>query len=266
MIGRARVVVAVMVVALMTALFALPQLICVHTGWCRGRPLLRLWHTVAAKLLGFRIHVRGKIVPGRPLMLVSNHVSWSDIVVLAATADVSFVAKAEMANWPIFGWFSKMQRSVHIERDVKRKSGEQANEIAERLDAGDVMVLFAEGTTGNGNMLLPFKTTLFGAASMMLKAGAHETVWIQPVALAYTRVQGLPMGRQHRPVVAWVGDQDLIPHLIGVLKEGAIDVEVHFGEPIPFDAKSSRKDVAKLIEARVGAMMHGALSKPEPRM
>jgi 1-acyl-sn-glycerol-3-phosphate acyltransferase len=265
MIGTLRTVFALACVALLTLAIALPQWLCVTTGLCRGRRLLRLWHRTAARLLGLRIRVFGNLAHGRPLLIASNHVSWIDIVVLAAVADVCFIAKSEMARWPVFGWFSRMQRSVYVERDRRGKSGRQASEIAARLAEGDVMVLFAEGTTGDGNQILPFKTTLFGAASMMLSAGNHEEMWIQPVALAYTRLQGLPMGRQHRGIAAWVGDEDLVPHLATVLREGALDVEVHFGEAVPFTAKSSRKDVARQVEERVREMLHAALADPAPR-
>lgn len=265
MIGTVRMVVALACAALVTLVLAPAQWFCVRTGLCRGRRTLRLWHRVVTRLLGLRIRVVGGVASGRPLMIAANHISWADITVLAAAADVSFIAKSEMSGWPVFGWFSRMQRSVFVERDRRRKSGEQAGEIAARLAEGDVMVLFAEGTTGDGNQMLPFKTTLFGAASMMLSASHHDEMWIQPVALAYTRLQGLPMGRRHRGAIAWIGDEDLIPHLGAVLREGAIDVEVHFGEPVPFTAKSSRKEVARLVEDRVRAMLRAALADPAPR-
>lgn len=262
MIGWLRTVTAVVVIAVVTVAMAPAQWFCVRTGACRGRPLLRFWHRTATRLMGFRIHVRGRIDDRRPLLIISNHVSWADITVLAAVADVSFIAKSEMAGWPIFGWFSRMQRSVFVERDRKRRSGAQASEIATRLGQGDAMVLFAEGTTGDGTMLLPFKSTLFGAASIALAEGDHAEMWIQPVALAYTRVQGLPMGRRHRDLISWVGDQDLIPHLAGVLKEGAIDVEVRFGAPVRFSKSSSRKEVARQMEEQVRAMLEEALWYP----
>ena len=247
MIGTVRTILALAVVALTTLVLAPLQMICLKTGLCHGRRLLRLWHKVATRMLGLRIRVFGAPAPGRPLMLAAN---------------VSFIAKSEMSAWPIFGWFSRMQRSVYVERERRRKSGDQASEIASRLADGDVMVLFAEGTTGDGNQILPFKTTLFGAASMMLSASKHDEMWIQPVALAYTRLQGLPMGRQYRGLAAWIGDEDLVPHLSAVLREGAMDVEVHFGEPVSFTARSNRKEVARLVEARVREMLSAALANP----
>ena len=72
---------------------------------------------------------------GRPLLLVSNHVSWTDIIVIGAQGDLSFVAKADMVGWPVFGWLSTLQRTIFVERDKTRKSGEQANDIGSRLTA-----------------------------------------------------------------------------------------------------------------------------------
>jgi 1-acyl-sn-glycerol-3-phosphate acyltransferase len=126
------------------------------------------------------------------------------------------------------------------------------------------MVLFAEGSTGDGNLLLPFKSTLFGAASMALAEGAVDQVFIQPVAIVYTRLHGVPLGRRHRPIAAWIGDEDLMPHLKVLLAEGALDVEVHFGEPVPFSKGSNRKETSKLMESQVRAMMQAALAAPQP--
>jgi 1-acyl-sn-glycerol-3-phosphate acyltransferase len=86
-----------------------------------------------------------------------------------------------------------------------------------------------------------------------------ETVTVQPVAIAYTRVHGMPMGRVHRPLVAWPGDVPLGPSLIGLLKDGAVDVDVWFGEPLVIDGKSDRKVLARTMEGRVRAMVQSSL-------
>lgn len=227
-------------------------------------PVIRFWHRRVAGAMGIRIRVRGAPTSERPLMLASNHVSLTDIPVLGAVADVSFISKAEVADWPVIGWLADMQRSVYVDRDSRRSSGEQAGAVAQRLAEGDVMVLFAEGTTGDGNLLLPFKSTLFGAAALALADGRNERVVIQPVALAYTRLHGMPMGRQHRPLAAWIGDQAFVPHLLALLAEGATDVEVRFGEPAVFEKGTSRKAIARLMEQRVGVLLRQALSDPLP--
>jgi 1-acyl-sn-glycerol-3-phosphate acyltransferase len=158
---------------------------------------------------------------------------------------------------------SKLQRTVFIERERKSKSGDQASEIATRLAKGDAMVLFAEGSTGDGNMLLPFKSTLFGAASMAISEGTAEEVSIQPVAIAYTRLHGVSFGRWDRRISAWIGDQDLWPHLKALLAQGGLDAEVHFGEPVAFARGSNRKETTRIVERRVHAMMQRAVRNPQ---
>lgn len=226
-------------------------------GWQRKLP--RLFHRAVARLLGFRIDVQGEIVENRPLLLVANHVSWSDIIILSCVADICFIAKSEVRKWPVFGLFAVLQRTVFIEREKRGNSGQQVADIAERMAAGDAMVLFPEGTTSNGNRLLPFKSALFGATHAAIRTAGAEAVTVQPVAIAYIGLHGLPMGRYNRPVVSWPGDVALLPHLKNVLKEGAIDVEIRFGESMEVTAVTNRKDVSRAMERRVRTMLQSAL-------
>lgn len=257
-----RVALALAAVATATPPLMLYQALALRTGLLDARRAPRAWHRLVTRLLGLRIHVHGRLATSRPLLIAANHISWTDIMVIGSLADVHFIAKSEVATWPVMGTFARLQRSVFVERERRGRAGRQANEIAGRLAGGDPMVLFAEGTTGDGNMMLPFKTTLFAAAQMALRESGADTVAIQPVAIAYTRLHGLPMGRQHRGKVSWIGDQDLVPHLIGLLREGAIDMEVHFGEPVDYAAGADRKAVAREVERRVREMMARALRQP----
>lgn len=235
------------------------QYLFVKARWRWQRTLPRFFHRIAAYLLGFRVKVRGEIVEGRPLLLVSNHVSWSDIVVLSSVANVCFIAKSEVRKWPVFGTFAVLQRTVFVEREKKGRTAQQASDIALRLAGGDAMVLFPEGTTSDGNRVLPFKTSLFGAAHAAIREAGAETVIVQPVSIAYTGVHGMPMGRYHRPIASWPGDVELMPHLKGILKEGAIDVEIRFGEPMTVTAETSRKELARIMEERVTVMLQSSL-------
>jgi 1-acyl-sn-glycerol-3-phosphate acyltransferase len=267
MIGKIGTALVLAFVAVSTAGLAVAQVVALKTGI--GNPYLfpRLWHRCVLKALGFRVRMAGAPSSHRPLLIAANHVSWTDIGVLGSLLDVSFIAKSEMEGWPLMGWLSTLQRTVFVERERRHRSGDQASEIAMRLKAGDAMVLFAEGTTGDGNILLPFKSTLFGAATMVIDKGASgggDEVAIQPVAIAYARRHGMPLGRAGRMALSWVGDQDLVPHVAGLLKLGAVDVEVRFGEPVIFSAKSNRKEAARLVEARVRDMMRAALHGTGP--
>lgn len=264
MIGKIRTGLALTYMAGASAVLVPLQVISMKTGLWPETVILKVWHRAMLRALGMRVRMVGKMETKRPLMIAANHVSWTDIMALGSLVDVTFIAKSELSGWPLFGFLSKLQRTVFIERERKRKSGEQASEIARRLAAGNAMVLFAEGSTGDGNLLLPFKSTLFGAASMAIAEGAADHVVIQPVSIAYTRIHGLPMGRQHRPIASWIGDMDLVPHLSQLLAEGGLDVEIRFGDPIEFSAKSSRKEATRLMEERVRTLMLQSLAEPHP--
>lgn len=263
MIGWIRIALGLAAAALVTPVLLLWQSLAMRFGW-NEKAAPRLWHGFVLKLLGIRVHVHGDLARERPLLIAANHISWTDIMVLGASADVHFIAKSEMAGWPLLGLLAKYQRTVFVNRHSRRRSGEQANEIGTRIAKGDPMVLFAEGTTGDGNQMMPFKSTLFGAAKVALSNGGGERVFIQPVAIAYTRLHGLPMGRQHRVHAAWIGDSDLVPHIGALLREGAMDVEVHFGTPIEFTSDSRRKHVAAAAENEVRRMLSAALARPGP--
>lgn len=259
MIERIRAGFALAVVALTALFMGSVQYLIVKTGLMNPAPIPRWWHRIVLWALGIKVTVCGGMVAERPLMIASNHISWTDIMVLGSVEDVCFIAKSEIDGWPIFGWLARLQRTVFIERDRKGKSGEQANELATRLAAGDAMVLFPEGSTSDGNLILPFKSTLFGAATMAIRTGTADKVHIQPLAIVYQRLHGMPMGRMHRRLAAWIGDMDLVPHLRLLLREGAIDVELHFGAPFEFKAGSDRKAVTRAMEDEVRRMMAQAL-------
>lgn len=259
MIGTVRTVYALALVGAATLLLAPVHYSALKLGFPRKTLVPLLWHRVAVKALGLSVRVRGELCRGRPLLIAANHVSWLDIMVLGSVAPVSFIAKSETSGWPFIGWLARMQRTVFIERERRRRAGDQASEIGARLAAGDGMVLFAEGTTADGNVILPFKSTLFGAAKAALETPGTERVLIQPVAIAYTRFHGMPMQRIHRPLVAWIGGADLVPQIRALVREGAVDVEVVFGEGFDFTGASHRKQAAALAERQVRQMHAAAL-------
>jgi 1-acyl-sn-glycerol-3-phosphate acyltransferase len=263
MIATIRAGFALTVISLSLATLCPIQHLLLKAG-SRSLAIPRFLHRVIVRGLGLRVTIHGAIARERPLMIVSNHVSWMDIPVIGSIDGVCFVAKQEMSGWPALGWMARLERTVFVERDRRHRSGEQVSELARRVAEGDPMVLFAEGSTSDGNMIMPFKSTLLGAATAAIREGVAETVHVQPVAITYTRVQGIPMGRQHRALAAWIGDTDLFPHLMAILREGAIDVDVHFGEPLAFTAASDRKAANREIESRVRSMVSSALRDTRP--
>lgn len=253
--------VAAILVSMTLALWPL-QAVAIRRGWPLARRLPHLWHRVAVRMVGLRVHVRGVPAAGRPLLMAANHQSWADIVALGSVLPLSFIAKSDVRDWPGFGLLARLQRTVFVEREARGRTGAQADEIGERLTAGDAMVLFAEGTTSDGNRVLPFKTALFGAAQASLRRSGVEAVLVQPVSIAYTRANGIAMGRFGRPLAAWPGDVTLLPHLASFLREGAVDVEIAFGEPIRFEPSSDRKAVARRCEREVATLLARSLAQP----
>ena len=254
---------AIIVLAILTpvTLVAIPlQWLAVKTGSGLARTIPVRWHRFVCGLLGIRITVHGAPSSQKPLLVTANHASWIDITVVSTLMPLSFIAKSEVANWPVFGLFAKLQRTIFVDRTRRSKTGAVAAEIADRLNDGDAMVLFAEGTSNNGNQVLPFRSALIGAARQAIDDGDHGRVWIQPLAIAYTRLHGIPMGRRYRPLVAWYGDMEMGPHLWALLKEGSVDVDVYWGEPIAYDLDSDRKVVAASAEKTVRMITAAALS------
>lgn len=222
------------------------------------RRIPMLFHRAVLSLIGVRVTVKGEPSAARPLLFLSNHSTWLDICVLGSVVPLVFVAKAEVAGWPLIGLLAKFQRSVFVDRQRRAKTGEVNQEIAERLSQGDPVVLFAEGTSSDGNRVLPFRSALVGAVRDVMATGADARV--QPVSVAYVKVQGIPMGRQHRPLAAWYGDLDLAPHLLEVLRQGAIDVTVTFGQAAALDGPLDRKVVTRLCEEEVKRLLQDSLT------
>jgi lyso-ornithine lipid O-acyltransferase len=261
MIATLRLAYVAVIFALITFPLLPVQYLAMRSERLFHKSLPRLWHLIMVKLLGFKIEITGELARHRPLLIVANHSSWADIVVLSSLAEVSFIAKAEVRDMPLFGWFAVLQRSIFVDRTRRSNSREQADTIAERLLKGDAMVLFAEGTTSDGNRILPFKSTLFGAAQLALAEANVHKVLVQPVSIAYTKVHGLPIGRYMRPTVAWPGTQGMLQSLSRYVREGALDIEVRFGAPVEFTLTSNRKAVAAQMEGQVRAMMQTSLMR-----
>ena len=224
------------------------------------RTIPRWYHRVLCALIGVRIREVGRCSTAGPVLILSNHVSWLDICVVAALAPVVFVAKSEVAAWPVLGWLAKLQRTIFVDRRARHRTGAATKAIASRLLGGDAVVLFAEGTSSDGIRVLPFRSSLVGAVHHALGDSTHHThVTVQPMSLAYVSLGGVRMGRALQARVAWYGDADLVPHLLAVLASGAVDVTVSWGEPVAYDIRADRKAIARDAERAVRRMTVAAL-------
>ena len=150
--------------------------ILISLQWLLGRLGLPGWgfiarnyYRVLCTILRIRVRVSGTPVRERAVLFVSNHVSWADIVVIGSLAPVAFVAKSEVAKWPLVGITAKMQRTVFVDRTRRHQAADAVKEIVARLAGGTSVVLFAEGTSSDGNRVLPFRSALIGAVERGFK-------------------------------------------------------------------------------------------------
>nr|WP_167082296.1 lysophospholipid acyltransferase family protein [Rhizomicrobium palustre] len=210
------------------------------------------YHRFLCRLFGIKIHVRGEPVRGQGVLIVANHTSYFDILVMSATLPVSFVAKSEVSSWPLFGLMSKLQRSVFVDRSKRAEAVKSAEQIRQRLKDGDTLVLFPEGTTSDGNHVLPFKSALMGSVESDIGRDGHvEYVPVQPVSISYVGYYGIPLGRENRPFFAWYGDMELVEHVLEAFKTGPLDVVVEFHKPLRVSPECGRKQLAAQAESTI---------------
>ena len=214
--------------------------------WGKRRPLtpyLTQFVSLSAfQILGMRYHRRGTRMQGRGAV-VANHVSWLDIFALNAGKRVYFVSKAEVAGWPGIGLLARATGTVFIKRDP-REAKRQQEVFEERLLAGHKLLFFPEGTSTDGMVVLPFKTTLFQA---FFAPELRQRIAVQPVSLIYHA----PEGADPR-FYGWWGDMDFGTHLLRVLaapRQGSVEVVYH----TPLDVRdfASRKELAARCEADI---------------
>ena len=213
-------------------------------------------HRVCTKIMGQRVQVRGKQIKRGPVLFVSNHSSYIDVSVLGSIIQGSFVAKAEVASYPIFGWCARLSRCIFIDRRA-RFAVKQAEEMMNRLANGDRLILFPEGTSSDGTRVLPFRSSLFKVAEVRID---DQPLTVQPVSISYTRLDGIPIGRHLRPFFAWYGDMEMASHMWQMVGMGRLTSVVEFHPPVTIDQFASRKELALYCQGKVASGVATALA------
>ncbi len=198
----------------------------------------RFYHRGLCWLIGLRLRVIGRPAGTERVLYVSNHSSWLDILVLGATLEARFVSKSEVGAWPLIGWVARLGRTVFVSRS-RGRTGSEAQEMRARMEGGESLILFPEGTTSDGTRVLPFRPSFFAVA------GAAAQV--QPVTLVYDRLGGLPVGRRDRPVFAWYGDMDTASHAWRLLRRSGARVTLVLHEPFAPGDLPDRKAMAAQV-------------------
>lgn len=211
----------------------------------------RWFHWFGCTFLGMKVKVIGTPSTGRPTLLVSNHISWTDIIAIGAKADVTFVAKTEVKKWFFVGFMASLQRTLYVDRKRRGDAHRASREMGRRMAAGGAVLLFAEGQSDIGTHVLPFRSALIGAAQHAMEEAGAKEVMIQPLTIAYTRLQGLPVGRTDRSYIAWIKSKSVKQNIREILTGGTREVVLAFGTPHVLSAGEDRKAVAKRAETEV---------------
>ena len=197
------------------------------------------YHKICLRIFGIKIKTFGKVSINSPILLISNHASYLDIIILGSLFKTSFIAKKEIAKWPLLGILAKLQNKIFIDRRVSSLKN-QENQIIKHLNEKKNLVIFPEGTSSDGNRVLPFKSSLFN----IFEKNLNSKILVQTITIVYKKINGIPMNRIERKNITWHSNMDLIPNIFNVLKKLSIEVEVIFNDEFLPSKEYDRKKLA----------------------
>ena len=219
----------------------------------RHSPMPRLVLRLIALIIGARVRVVGTPLR-RDVFLLANHVSWLDIPALAGATGTAFVAKAEVAAVPVVGWLARLNHTVFVQREARLGVAAQINALREALDDNHAVAIFPEGTTTDGQSLLPFKTAMLKVLEPPPTRTGALGVMVQPVLVDYGALA---------PSIAWVGDEPGLANVIRLLaRAGSFPLTIRFLEPFSPEGHAGRKAIAAEARARIEAALVAALGQP----
>ncbi len=207
-----------------------------------GRVLPRLFYGTVLRLVKVRVKVSGRVPQEMAALVVTNHVSWVDIPALGALFPAAFVAKSEVSRWPIVRTFARLVNTIFVDRNARTSIPATNAAMLAQIKAGEHVVLFPEATTyAEGPQ--PFHSSHFGVVEELCKLGPNYA--IQPIAIRYSSTHA-----------AWIGDDALLPHVLGLMRSPSVTCELIFCEPLPLDEPMPRRIVAQACFERI-AGAHG---------
>lgn len=224
-------------------------------GWILGRraakaheSIVMNWSRAVCRILNLRLHITGKPEPDARLW-VSNHISWLDIIALGSQLPCQFVAKGDVADWPVIGYIAKGIGTLFVKRGDFGQTSDTAELMVWRLRQGKRLLLFPEGTTTNGERVLRFHGKLFQPAQ---RAG----VSVQAVALRYEgeAAQSVP----------FIGEDEFLPHLFKLLEAGRLDLKISFCPALP--AGLERGEMARSTHRQIAEALNPSLAGETSRV
>ena len=218
-----------------------PHLLAKRGG--RRSPWPRRFLGQAARIIGVRATIVGApLTP--PTLAIANHVSWLDILILGGATGTAFVSKADIATAPLVGWLANQNHTLYVERADRSDAHGQVRRIAEGIEREQPLTIFPEGTTGDGRVLLPFRSTLLAAV-----APAPSGTAVRPIAIDYGAAG---------PGIAWHSGERGIDNAFRLLgRRGSLPVTVRLLEPLP--PGEDRKAMARDAQAAIAAALTSAV-------
>ncbi len=213
------------------------------------------FHSICRWVFGIKIKVFGIVSMNNPKLSVSNHASYLDIMILGSLFQTSFVAKKEVSSWPLIGILAYLQNTVFVDRKISSIK-HQENKIINHLKEKKNLVIFPEGTSSDGNKVLPFKSSLFN----IFTENKNSKIIIQTITIVYKKINNQLIDRSERQKVTWHSDMSLLSSVLNVLSKKSIEVEVFFDkEFIPNNL--NRKKISLLCWKKINYNLNKSLLK-----
>jgi len=202
--------------------------------------VVRQFHRGILRCFNIEVTLEGTLHTDVPTLYISNHISYLDIFVLGSQVPGTYIAKSEVAKWPLFGFLAKLQDTLFIERR-SRKVGSQIEQIQSHLLKGHKLILFPEGTSNIGTFVAPFHSSFFQSAD-------NDQITIQAITVSYTHYQNKLMDRSERDFYAWYKPRKILPHFLNGLGLGRGRAHLTFHKPVKLNQFESRKACANHCE------------------
>jgi 1-acyl-sn-glycerol-3-phosphate acyltransferase len=198
--------------------------------------------SLALWILNFKVQVLGKSDRQQSYLIVGNHLGFLDILVLASVHPSLFVTSLEMKQTPGLGLMTEMAGCLYVDRKKRTGIADEVNQLRQALHQGFTVTLYPEGTSSNGEQMLPLKASLLAAA-------VGTGIPILPAVINYRKVNGEPMSDRWRDFVFWYGELTFAPALFRIMSLKSVEVELQFCETLDTSTDQHRREIANQLQA-----------------
>ena len=208
----------------------------------------RIWHKVTCRIIGLNVEVKGTPLHDKQVLFIGNHLSYLDIPAIGSILKASFIAKEDIAHWPVIGYLATLQQTAFISR-TSTHAKHVANALDQMVRQGKSLILFPEGTSSAGTSVLPFKSSLFSLAHPK----DMDPITLQPFIIDLIDMNGKPLTQASRDLYAWYADMEFAPHIWDFLQTKGATVRLTFLPPVRPAPSIDRKALCKLVETQISS-------------